>query len=53
MDEKVIEEMCKWAVDHGNRPLTQQQKDVLKAAIEASKTLEELFQIAIASGLWR
>lgn len=52
MDEKVIKEVCKWAVDYGNRPLTQQQKDALKAAIEASKTLEELFQVAIASRLW-
>ena len=52
MNEKVIKEMCKWAVDHGNRPLTDQQKAVLKAAIEASRTLEELFQVVLASGLW-
>ena len=25
MEEKAFKEMCKWAVDHGNRPLTQQQ----------------------------
>ena len=53
MDEKAVKEMCKWIVDHGNRPLTKEQKDVIKAAIEASKSLEELFQVAIASGLWR
>jgi len=52
MDEKTIKEICKWIVDHGNRPFTQQQKDVLKAAIETSKTLEELYQVAIASMLW-
>ena len=52
MNEKVFKEMCKWAVDHGNRPLTHQQKEVLKAAIEKSKTLEELFMVAMTSGLW-
>lgn len=52
MEEKAIKEMCKWAVDHGNRPLTQQQKEVLKIAIEQSKTLKELFAVALASGLW-
>lgn len=52
MEEKALKEMCKWAVDHGNRPLTQQQKEVLKAAIEQSKTLEELLFVAMTSGLW-
>ena len=52
MDEKVIKEMCKWAVDYGSRPLTHQQKEVLKIAIEESKTLEELFLVAMTSGLW-
>ena len=52
MEEKAFKEMCKWAVDHGNRPLTHQQKEALKIAIENSKTLEELFLVAIASGLW-
>lgn len=51
-EEKVIKEMCKWALDNGNRPLTQQQKDMLKTAIDACGTLEELFQLAIASSLW-
>lgn len=52
MEEKVIKEMCKWAVDHGNRPLTQPQKAVLKAAIEESRTLQELFMVVMTSGLW-
>lgn len=52
MEEKAFKEMCKWAVDHGNHPLTQQQKEVLKNAIEQSKTLKELFIVAMASGLW-
>lgn len=52
MNEKAIKEMCKWFVDHGNRPLTQAQKDVIKAAIEVAKTPQELIEVAIASGLW-
>lgn len=45
-------EISKWALDNGNRPLTQQQKDMLKAAIDECRTLEELFRLAIASSLW-
>ena len=51
-EEKIIKEISKWALDNGNRPLTQQQKDMLKAAIDECRTLEELFQLAIASSLW-
>jgi DNA-binding CsgD family transcriptional regulator len=52
MEEKAFKEMCKWAVDHGKHPLTQRQKEVLKIAIEQSKTLKELLIVAMASGLW-
>ena len=52
MEEKVIKEICKWIVDHGNQPLTQPQKAVLKAAIEESGTPQELFVVLLTSGLW-
>ena len=52
MDEKAIKEMCKWIVDHGNRPLTQVQKEMIKATIEIAKTPQELIGAVIASGLW-
>ena len=51
MDEKMIKEFCKWMVDNRNRNLSQQEKELLKAAIDASKNMEELIVSGIIGNL--
>lgn len=49
MIEDDIKRMCKFAVEYGNRPLTREQKELLKQAIDKSQSLDELLAVAMAS----
>ena len=49
MTEEQIKFLCKIAIDGNNRILTRTEKELLKQAIDESKTIEELLTIAIAS----
>ena len=42
MTEQQIKELCKWAIDNGNRSLSDLEKELAKKAIEESKSIEEL-----------
>lgn len=51
MTEKEIKELCKWILDNSNKPLSKEQKELLKQAIDQSKTVEELLLTAIMSNI--
>lgn len=40
--------LCKLAVEYGNRPLSHDEKEILRQAIDQSKNWEELFSVALA-----
>ena len=49
MTEEQIKFLCKWAVQNSNRPLTDEEKEVLKLAIDAAKSVEDLLAVALAA----
>ncbi len=49
MTEEQIKALCKWAVHNSQRPLTDVEKELIKNAIDAAKTVEELFVIALVA----
>lgn len=49
MTEEQVKIICKWIVENSNRPLNRLEKEIIKQAIDASKTVEDLAKIAIAS----
>ncbi len=49
MNEEQIKLLCKLAVEYGNRPFSQDEKELLKQAIDQSRDWEELFSVALAS----
>lgn len=51
MTEKGIKELCKWALENRNKQLSKEQKELLKQAIDQSKTVEELLLTAIMSNI--
>lgn len=54
MTDQEIKEACKFVIEHGQRDFTEAEKEMLKAAVDQSKNLSELFAVAIASlGLGR
>ena len=47
MTEKDIKDLCKYMVDNSNRPLKENEKELLKQAINNAKTMQEMiFAIA-------
>lgn len=50
MNEEQIKFLCKWMIDHGNRPLTELEKELFKQAIDKAKNTNEL-AVAIAAAL--
>lgn len=42
MNEEQIKFLCKWMIDHGNRPLTELEKELFKQAIDKAKNTNEL-----------
>ncbi len=51
MTEQNLKDLCKWALENSNKPLSKEQKELLKHAIDNSKTVENLFTTAIISNL--
>ena len=51
MTEMQIKEICKWIVENRRRPLLKEQKEMIKQAIDNSKTIEELFITAVILNL--
>lgn len=49
MTEEQIKILCKYAVEHGNRPFTREEKEIIKQAIDKSKDINELFAVAFAT----
>ena len=49
MTEQEIKETCKYIIEYGNREFTDNEKEILKAAVDRSRNLQELFTVAIAS----
>lgn len=47
MTEKEIKELCKFAQKNSDKPLSGEQKELIKLAIDNSKTVKELFFTAI------
>lgn len=51
MTEKEIKESYKWALENRKKQLSKEQKELLKQAIDQSKTVEELLFTAIMSNM--
>lgn len=51
MTEKEIKELCKFALEYSDKPLSEEQKDLIKQAIDKSETVEELLFTAILSNI--
>lgn len=51
MNEKYIKEMCKYVVDHSQRHYTEHQKWSIKQAIDASKSFNDLYRVALMCAL--
>lgn len=51
MTEKEIKELCKFVLENSNKPLSDEQKELIKLAIDNSKTIEDLFFTAIISNI--
>lgn len=51
MTEQNLKDLCKWALENSNEPISEEQKELLKQAIDRSKTIEELFTTAVISNL--
>ena len=49
MTNQQIKELCKLVIEQGNRDFTEAEKELLKAAVDQSRNLDELFAVAIAS----
>lgn len=49
MTEQQIKEPCKLVIEHGQRDFTDEEKEMLKAAIDQSRNWQELFTVAMAS----
>ena len=49
MTEEQVKFLCKWLIDNTSRPLSEQEKEVLKQAVDSSKNWEELITVALLS----
>ena len=49
MTEQQVKFFCKFAVEMSDRPFTEEEKELLRQAIDKSQNLEELILVAIAS----
>ena len=49
MNEQQIKLLCKLAVENSYRPFTDQEKELLKQAIDHANSWDELFAIALSS----
>lgn len=51
MTEKEIKELCKFALEYSDKPLSEEQKELIKQAIDEARTVEELLFTAILSNI--
>lgn len=49
MTEEDIKRMCKFAVEYGSKPLTWEEKELLKQAIDAAQSSNKLLVVVMAS----
>ncbi len=49
MTEHQIKELSKYFLDNGNRKLSKEEKETIKAAIDQADNLNELLQVAFTS----
>ena len=49
MTEEQLKFLCKWLIDNGRRPLTHIEKEMIKQAIDSTKSIQELTAVAVAS----
>ncbi len=49
MTEHQMKELSKYFLDNGNRKLSKEEKETIKAAIDQTNNLNELLQVAFAS----
>lgn len=47
LTEQEIKFICKQLVEHGDKPLTDTEKELTKQAIDKSKNLNELLAVAL------
>lgn len=47
MTEHQIKEITKWVVDNSNRPLSKQDKEIIKKAVDESNSIGEINAILI------
>ena len=47
MNEQEIKFLSKWFVDNANRPLTYEEKELIKQAIDKARNVQELAAIAL------
>lgn len=48
MTEEQYKFLCKWMVDNGNRPLSENDKEFIKQAIDNAKSPEEMILSILA-----
>ena len=54
LEEKTYKELCKQVVDRTNRPLTETQKEIIKATIEQARNpIELMSSIEALLIVWR
>lgn len=49
MTEEQIKFICKWIINNGNRPLSKEEKEIIKQAIDKAKNIDELAALAVVS----
>lgn len=49
MTEEQIKFLCKLLIENSSRPLTDQEKEMLKQAVDSSKNWEELITVGLLS----
>ncbi len=48
MTEEQYKFLCKWIVDNGNRPLSENDKELIKQAIDNAKSPEQIVLSVLA-----
>ena len=47
MNEEQIKTLCKLIIENGNKPINDVQKELLKQAVDKSRTWQELMAVAM------
>ncbi len=49
MNEQQIKLFCKLAIENSNRPFTEEEKEILKKAVDNAQSWNELLTIALST----